>query len=169
MKILITGFPGTGKSSIAEELKRRGRNAYDPQSMHDYMHVGDRDTGRHIKQPESVPAGWYDNVGAYNWDLVKLEKLVQGNEDIFICSKAHNQSDFYNVFDKIFILTLDFTELLHRLNMRAGKSIGKSPEELSDIFSHKNHFEKSLINNGATEINASKPLHNIVDEILSSV
>ena len=169
MKILITGFPGTGKSSIAKELKRRGRRAYDPQSMHDYMQVENRDTGRHIKQPEKVPAGWFDTVGAYNWDPIKLEKLLQDNEDIFICSKAHNQSEFYSRFDKIFVLTLDFTELIHRLELRNGKTLGKNSDELSDILSLHNHFEQSLLNHGAIIINASKPLSNIVNEIFSNV
>ena len=168
MKILITGFPGTGKSSIANELKHRGRKAYDPQSMHEYMHVENRETGRRIKQPEKVPAGWYDTIGAYNWDTIKLEKLLQSSEDIFICSKAHNQSDFYNEFDKIFVLSLDFTELIRRLELRSGKAIGKNSDELSDILSLHNHFEQSLTNHGAIKIDASQPLGNIADEILSN-
>lgn len=169
MKVLITGFPGTGKSSVALELKKRGHIAYDPQTMHGYMHTYDRKTGRKIAPPAQRPKGWYDTVGAYNWDGVKLQELLQKNEDIFICSKAHNQEQFYSLFDKIFVLTLDQTVLLHRLNLRRAPAIGKTDEELSDIFTLRDHFERSIIQQGALAIDVSKPVSTVVDSIVKQL
>jgi len=97
MKILITGFPGTGKTTIAQALKSRGRTACDPQSMRSYMHNDDKTTGRHIRQPKPVPTGWYDRVADCNWDSMKVRKLIDKDEDIYICSLAANQAEFYDI------------------------------------------------------------------------
>lgn len=166
MNYLITGFPGMGKSSIAKELKRRGHTAYDPQAMHAYMHVESRANGKHLTAPEEVPRGWYDKVGAFNWNTVKIENLLKSTNDVFICSMAHNQSSFYDKFEYIFVLTLDDTELMARLNNRWGKTIGKAPSELADILAKHRGFEQSLLNRGAIKINVAHTLSEIVDQIL---
>lgn len=166
MNYLITGFPGTGKSSIAIELQKRGHTAYDPQAMRTFMHVEDRVTGRHIHAPSEVPSGWYDIAGAYNWDTAKLERLLRTPGDVYICSKSHNQDLFYDRFEKIFLLTLDFTLLIERLRNRPGKSIGKTSPELSDILVKSEHFERSLLNKGAIGINMAQPINLVVDSIL---
>jgi broad-specificity NMP kinase len=166
MNYLITGFPGTGKTSIAAELKRRGHNAYDTENMRGYMHTESRVDGGRIQKPSDVPSGWYDTVGAYNWDTVKILTLLDGPNDKFICAKAHNQSEFFDKFDKIFVLTLDFTEVIKRLHNRPGKAIGKTDSELSDIIIMREHFERSLLGCGAIAIDVTKGLHEVTDEIL---
>jgi len=166
MKILITGYPGTGKSTIAKALKKLGRNAYDPQSMHAYMHVEDQGTGRHIQQPKPVPVGWYDTIGSYNWDSIKINELLDRPGDIFICSLAHNQTEFYNRFDVIFLLRLDHGLLKKRLSSRGQNGIGSAPSELHDILERKVHFENSLIEHGAVSIDASRPTGALVEQIL---
>ena len=168
MNYLITGFPGMGKSTIAAELKRRGHIAYDPQTMR-LMHVESRLTGKHIQPPEQVPHDWYDAVGAYNWDPVKISRLLSEPGDVFICSLAHNQYEFYNRFKLIFVLTLDPTELENRLLNRPGQTIGKSPSELADIMSKHESFEQSILNHGAIRLNAALPISETVDKILDHV
>lgn len=169
MNYLITGFPGTGKSTIAKALKNRGHRAYDPQAMHSYMHIESRATGSHMHAPESVPHGWYDTVAGFNWNLAKVERLLQSTEDIFICSMAHNQHELYDQFDKIFVLTLDTMDLIDRLNSRWGNTIGKSPDELADILALHESFEQSLLNRGAVRVNVARPINEVVDKILAKI
>lgn len=164
-KFLVTGYPGTGKSSIAHELRQRGHFAYDTESMRGYMHAEDIATSRHIPLPSPVPAGWFD-TSRYVWDIDKVMRLLQQQDDVYICALADNQEELYAAFDKIFLLLLDTTLMRHRLEWRPATRYGKDTEELSDIMKMHQHFEDSLLNAGAIGINTDKALPDIVSEIL---
>ncbi|HSW80718.1 MAG TPA: AAA family ATPase [Candidatus Saccharimonadales bacterium] len=167
MKVLVTGYPGTGKSSVARELKKRGHNAYDTEGMRGYMHAQDIDTGEKIPIPTPVPRGWFDKVGNYNWDIPRIANLLASHEDVFLCSLADNQQILYDVFDFIFLLTLDDVELENRLRSRMTTNYGKNSGELSDIMTFHRRFEQSLLNLGAIEIKANRGIIEVTDEILS--
>jgi len=166
MKVLITGFPGMGKSAIATELKRRGHAAYDPETIRGYGYVTDRITGKHLHPPAPVPAGWFDTVGAQTWDQLKMRHLLAQPEDQFICGFAHNIHEFYEFFDYIFILTLDDVELEQRLLERRGSRIGKDAVELADIMRLHHQYERSLLARGAIALNTQHGVPELVDTIL---
>lgn len=165
MKVLITGYPGTGKSTIAKALKTRGRHAYDTEAMRNFMHAEANSTSRRIAIPSPVPRGWFDTTGSYNWDVPRVTTLIQSYKDVFICALADNQEIFYPLFDKIFIL-LDEVELEKRLRLRFTTPYGKDRDELVDILLLHKHFEQSLIENGAVPINVQPSVIDIVDTIL---
>jgi hypothetical protein len=165
-KFLVTGYPGTGKSSIAHELQRRGHVAYDTESMRGYMYAESIQTGRRIPLPSPVPADWFDTTGRYVWDLSRIMKLMQQHDDVYICALADNQEELYGFFDKIFLLLLDETLMRHRLEQRTTTRYGKDSDELSDIMKMHRHFESSLLNAGAVSIHTDKALPDVVSEIL---
>jgi hypothetical protein len=165
-KFLVTGYPGTGKSSIAHALKKHGYAAYDTEAMRGYMHVESVETGRHIAVPSPIPAGWFDTTGNCVWDLSRVLQLMQQHDDIFICALADNQEELYASFDTIFLLLLDETLLRNRLELRTTTNYGKDAQELSDIMKFHRHFESSLLNAGAVGIDTRKALPEVVSEII---
>lgn len=175
MNVLITGFPGTGKTAIAAELKRRGHRAYDPEVMRGHTHVEDRATGERVHPPKPVPSGWYDTTGAHTWDAVKLRELLgssaadAGADDIFVCGFAHNVGDFWDLFDHVFMLTLDDTDLEQRLLSRSNALIGRTPTERSDIMRLRGEFERRMVARGAHPLGSHAAPHQLVDQILTTL
>jgi hypothetical protein len=169
VKALITGYPGTGKSSVALELKRRGRYAYDTEAMRGYMHAESVQTGERISLPSPVPRGWFESTGGYNWDPVRIAVLLKAHDDVYVCALADNQEDFYDTFDTIFLLQLNEGDLVNRLQSRTTTTYGKDPGERADILLHHQHFEQSLLEAGAISISAKQGLTEVVNEILSYV
>jgi len=170
MKVLVTGYPGTGKSSVAKELQRRGHTAYDTEAMRSYMHAESIQTGARIPLPQPVPRGWFETAGGYNWDIPRVTTLLNAHEDVFICALADNQEELYDMFDKIFLLTLNELEMEHRLRLRDTTDYGKDPGELADILVHHLHFEQGMLNNvGAVPVDATHAIPEVVNEILSHI
>jgi gluconate kinase len=161
-KFLVTGYPGTGKSSVANELKKLGRNAYDTESMHAYMHAESLDNGRREPLPRPVPRGWF-TTNAYNWDIIRVQQLLDAHDELYICALADNQELLYPSFDKIFLLMLDETVLQQRLAMRTTANYGKDRDELSDILLAHRHFEQSLLAQGAIPINVTASLRDVAN------
>lgn len=166
MKVLITGFPGTGKTAVARELARRGHAAYDPEAMRGYMHLQSVATGRPVHKPAHPPRGWYDTVAAYNWDLPRVAQLIDGHDDVFICSLADNMTELRPKFDKMFVLSLDEPLLEQRIRERTSKGPGSDAAQLADVLTLHKHFESSLLNQGAIAINVAAGVPEIVDKIL---
>src|SRR5258708_26462168 len=133
-KYLITGLSGTGKSTLAEELTRRGLKALDTDKDLGLNKWFGIDTGQIVDYQPPVSPDWY-NKHQFGWDKQEFERVLSGSQkdDIFICGSSYNDSEFYDLFDKVFFLVVDEQTLLHRLRNRAGKSFGKEPAELSEI------------------------------------
>lgn len=168
MKVLITGFPGTGKTSIAAELKKRGHSAYDPEKMYAYMHLENRSSGKHLVMPENAERGWYDTTGAFNWDIQKVSHLLEVNADIFICSLANNMNLLADQFDLTFVLCPDDFTLEQRLHKR-NTGLSTSYNQLQDILTLHKQFEDSLVGKGAIKVDVKADIPVIVDRILNAV
>lgn len=169
MKFLITGFPGTGKTTTAHALKARGRSAYDPQQMQGYMRIESREGGHVIHAPKPVPKSWYDSVGAYRWDHSKISTLLESQDDVYICSLAENQSKYYDAFDMIFVLHLPDKVLIQRLKGRDLNALGHNKDEQADILLHRGAFEQQLVEHGAHLISTLPPPGEVVDAILAAI
>lgn len=75
----------------------------------------------------------------------------------------------WHLFDKVFSLIIDADTIRHRIKHRTNNEFGKSSEELEHILDWHSGYTEVYTKFGAVLIDATKPLDEVVDEILSQV
>ena len=155
---LIEGVSGTGKSSVCEELRRRGYAAI--HGDRELAYQGDPTTG------EKTEGRCHEH---HIWDVEKVRRLTanQDDEATFFCGGSRNFNEFIDVFDKVFVLDVDVDTLNERLDNRPDDDWGKSQSERELIL--RLHATKEDIPNNGILIDATQPLVSVVDEILNHV
>ncbi|KEQ22286.1 hypothetical protein ET33_27340 [Paenibacillus tyrfis] len=144
--MLVTGMSGTGKTSVLNELARRGYRVVDT----DYD-------------------GWSENVdgSGWLWREDRIEKLLAEHAEgaLFISGTVSNQVNFYPKFDAIVLLSAPLEIILERVASRKTNDYGKTSEEREEII----HYVKTvepLLRSGATfEIITHKPLDQVATEL----
>src|SRR6266567_8533977 len=157
---LITSEAGTGKSSLVAELRRRGYLAYDADltlASHTDLATG---------KPLAEKLDHYAKT-SWMWDAARLREILDTCKDVFLTGASDNQHEFYPLFAKIFILTIDATRLTQRLQNRHPGDYGMHPEELQEILRTFEGFTRRTIEDGAIPVDATQPLGAVVDEILA--
>jgi gluconate kinase len=151
---LVEGLSGTGKSSVYEELIRRGYKAISTDRA--WAYHADPATGR--------PGGpnHHDN---FMWDEQRAVSELERPEPelLFVCGSSRNRDRFLPYFTKIFNLRIDDDTMRRRLQARTNNEFGKEPEELELMLRLNRSDEKPA---GAIDVDATRPLDQVVDELL---
>lgn len=157
MIIQIDGISGTGKTTVAEELIRRGYNALDADAAFGYW--GDPETGE--PTDEQIQHNWI-------WDLEKVKALAESSDDtpVFVCGGAMNQDRIRDIFSKRFTLVIDDDTMRHRLMTRTNNDFGKHPDDLARQLEWNKGAADYAKRIGATVIDATRPIKQVVDDIL---
>ncbi len=152
---LVEGVSGTGKTSVAEDLTRRGYKVV--HGDRELAYVGDPQTG------EPIENGEHEN---WLWDVKKVKKLVEDKDDkvLFFCGGSRNFKQFIHLFDNVFILDVDNETLRKRLEARPDDEWGNENE--TELALRHNQTKESIPSDGVI-IDATKPLAMVVDEIIS--
>jgi len=142
---LVEGLSGAGKSSVYEELIRRGYKAIS--------------TDRAWKQradPDTAHWMWHEQraVG----ELTSPEPEV-----LFVCGSSSNRDRFLPYFTKVFNLRIDDDTMRRRLKERTNNDYGKEPDEVELMLGLNRSDEKPA---GAIDVDATRPLDQVVDELL---
>jgi hypothetical protein len=96
-------------------------------------------------------------------------KERSNKKDIFLCGTAANEDEVWDLFDKVFALTVDESTLKHRIETRTDNDFGKVPHELEDILAWQKTAESDYERLGAKIISTTQPIETVVDEILNSI
>jgi len=137
---LVEGLSGVGKSSVYDELIRRGYKAI------------------------STDRAWKDRADSV-WGEQKAVSELESPEPevLFVCGSSRNRDRFLPYFTKIFNLRIDDDTMRRRLQKRTNNEFGKQPEELELMLRLNRSDEKPA---GAIDVDATQPLDRVVDELL---
>tara|TARA_R110002124_G_scaffold284320_1_gene461312 strand:- start:4719 stop:5261 length:543 start_codon:yes stop_codon:yes gene_type:complete len=164
---LIEGVSGTGKTSVAEELQRRGYHVIHGDRSLAYR--GDPLTGLPLEpaaaEDAADRAAWVNKHWIWPVDKVRSLAADQGRPTTFFCGGSRNWQRFIDVFDGVFVLEIDRDTLLRRLAGRPADEFGGRPAERQLIVQL--HESKEDVPQGAVVIDATAPLEQVVDAILS--
>jgi dephospho-CoA kinase len=165
MKYLITGVAGTGKSTAAKELRRRGYAAYDTEEGFSYYI--DKTTGERCAYPKNPSPEWYETHERVFDEKILLNLFEKHrDEPLFISTITANQSKFYQQFAKIFLLSAPDDIITHRLGTRTNNYFGRHPLDLQRVIGRHQQFDDELKAVGAVQIDANRPIDQMVDQIL---
>ena len=166
--ILITGVPGSGKSTICSLLKNQGFNAIDGLSRNGLMHWVNKTTQSFDQYKPDAGFEWLMNH-IWKWDEEKLEELINKNSSspIFICGVAPMERDILSYFDHIFLLQISKETMEKRLKERPGDyAFGKAIGEIEYILSWKEIFEKYFMDHGVEVIDETLPPERVLKRVL---
>ena len=170
---LVEGVSGTGKTSVAEELQRRGYHVL--HGDRELKYRGDPKTGEPINEPVFESA-WDKAVWQQKhllWDIHKVKSVIADHSTAisFFCGGSRNFSKFIHLFDAVFVLEVAALDTLYRrLDERVARDPtdwGGKPEEKALLA--RLHRTKEDIPSGGIVIDATQPLASVVDEILRHV
>ncbi|MGW6007993.1 AAA family ATPase [Streptomyces sp. NPDC055210] len=168
--VWVTGNSGAGKSTVGGVLRARGYVALDADDD-GFSRWIDRASGEVVVDPpDPVPEGWLDR---YGWAIVRerVEVLVEESRSrvAFLCGSAENEADVRDLFDLTVCLVVDEDTLRHRLATRTTNTFGRHPEELAAALKWNPLMQSIYESNGATVIDASRPLAEVVGRVLDAV
>ncbi len=151
---LVEGLSGAGKSSVYDELIRRGYKAIST----------DRAWAYHADPVTGLPGGPIHH-DTFMWDRQKaVSELERPEPDVlFVCGSSRNRDSFLAYFTKIFNLRIDDDTMRRRLAERTNNEFGKRSEELDLMLALNRSDEKPA---GAIDVDATQPLDQVVDELL---
>ena len=146
--VLLTGMSGTGKSSVLEELARRGHRVVDTDDP-----------------------GWVSRAPSVEgteplWDLERVRSLLRGHTRgyLFVAGCVRNQGVLYDHFDQVVLLSAPLEVVLARVAERANP-FGSTPEDRAAIAGDLAAFEPVLRARADHEIVTTAPLSVVADDV----
>ena len=153
---LIEGLSGTGKTSVCDELQRRGHHAI--HGDRELAYRGDPETGEPMEG-----FGHKHHI----WDVEKVRSVVadRSHAATFLCGGSRNFSKFINLFDAVFVLEVDLPTLHRRLDERPDDEWGGGVPTERELIVRFHQTKEDVPENGIV-IDATAPIEHVVDEIL---
>ena len=156
---LIDGSSGTGKTTVCDELRRRGY-----QAIH-----GDRELRG---KPESGEGRAPEHHLPPRWDVAKVKALLASQDEavMFFCGGCSNSLEFIDLLDGVFVLEVDdLATVMRRIDERVlvDPSDWGGRQEERDVIMRLHNTKEGIAEGYA--VDATAPLQCVVDEILRRV
>jgi|SRR4051794_8233797 shikimate kinase len=139
-RVLLTGMSGTGKTTVLDELQRRGHITVDT----DYD-------------------GWESPSGT--WDEGRMHQLLASNPDVVVSGTAENQGRFYDRFEHVVLISAPLPVLVERVTRRSNNPYGKTPKQRAEIARYLNTVEPLLRRGATLELDGQRPVAELADVI----
>ena len=151
---LVKGLSGTGKSSVHDELTRRGYNSIST----------DRAWAYHADPHTGLPGGSIHH-GTWMWDQQKAVRELESPEPevLFVCGSSRNRDRFLRYFTKVFNLRIDDDTMRRRLQERTDDDWPLGQEGVELMLELNRSEERPA---GVIDIDATQPLYQVVDDLL---
>lgn len=170
--ILITGISTAGKSTIAEELSKRGYEAYDTE--HNGISAWyNKQTSKRVAGFNEMPERTESWLRQHEWlislDWVKEKAVEAKDKPIFLCGGSANEPEVRALCDTVIWLKTDDETIRKRVNITRDHDYGTKPHELALAITGNKTKEAEYKEAGASLINAIQPLDKVVDDIIELV
>jgi hypothetical protein len=155
---LIDGISCAGKTTICNELQRRGYHAI--HGDRDLAYWGDPNTGEPVPGCTGAQRTWM-------WNVATVSALVADHTHAatFFCGGSRNADRFIDVWDGVFVLAIDRETLNRRLAARPADAWAGTARE-GESFARFQQATKEGLPTNAISIDATAPLSSVVDTIL---
>ena len=139
-RVLLTGMSGAGKTSVLDELRRRGHLAVDT----DYD-------------------GWVSSNG--RWDEPRMDQLLASTSSVVVSGTVENQIDFYDRFEHVVLLSAPLDVLIQRVSSRTNNPYGGAAEQRAEIAEYVETVEPRLRRGATVELDGRRPVSELADAI----
>ena len=159
---LITGNPGSGKSTLAAELTRRGHSAIDADDLASW----EDSSGRPVESPAQVDEAW-QLTHCWVWQRAHLEAAIAAAGPLFVCGIAVNQTEMLDLFERVFLLTLDPDAQEARLARATSPQRTEGVKQ--QIRDGREPFQTAMLAAGALPLDATASPASLADTVLALV
>jgi dephospho-CoA kinase len=167
MKVLITGWSGSGKSTVCQELVAQGYVAVDGDDVAGLSEWVRKDTGQKVGR--SQPKDYSHETYNWDWDEEVLRRTLSRPGLLFLCGNANNALRFYDLFDKVFMLDVAETEQRRRMMVRTEHDYGKDLSVQNMVIEQQREFVNIAQAHGAVVVDAMPSPQRIIASILGSI
>ena len=166
--VLITGCAGAGKSAIAEVLTRRGLACIDDDEDPFLARFVDSAGAVVAQEPAQPDFAWLSRH-SWQWDPARLDDLIRAAAPatLYLCGGADNQLELADRFTQVFLVEIDEPTMLARLDARQDNEWGRAGDSREYIRRLLPEYQNRLRAFGAISIDATQPLDQVADAILS--